>query len=144
MGLDMYLKAKVYLSYNDEARQKISKLIGHAEFEVTHVELEVGYWRKANAIHKWFVDHVQNGQDDCGQHFVADRHLEELYNVCNQVLADPSKASELLPTQSGFFFGSTEYSDWYMDDIRDTLAIISRALEMRKDPGVEIHYHSSW
>ena len=75
MGLDMYLKAKVYLSYNDEARQKIARLIGHAEFEVTHVELEVGYWRKANAIHKWFVDHVQNGQDDCGQHFVADRHL---------------------------------------------------------------------
>lgn len=26
---------------------------------------EIGYWRKANHIHKWFVDCVQDGEDDC-------------------------------------------------------------------------------
>lgn len=25
---------------------------------------EIGYWRKANHIHKWFVDKVQGGDDD--------------------------------------------------------------------------------
>lgn len=29
---------------------------------------EIAYWRKANAIHRWFVDNVQNGTDDCHIH----------------------------------------------------------------------------
>ena len=27
---------------------------------------QIASWRKANAIHKWFVDNVQDGVDDCG------------------------------------------------------------------------------
>ncbi len=41
----------------------------------------------------------------------------KLLEVCKQVAADPSKAEELLPTQSGFFFGGTEYDEYYMNSI---------------------------
>lgn len=48
---------------------------------------ELAYWRKANAIHKWFVDRVQGGIDDCKRHREVTREdLEDLADVCEQVL----------------------------------------------------------
>lgn len=44
---------------------------------------------------------------------------EELKNKCEQVLQDHSVAKELLPTRSGFFFGSTEYNDYYFQDVKE-------------------------
>ena len=49
---------------------------------------QVGYWRKANEIHNWFVENVQDGEDDCCYHReVTKEVLEELLDVCNKVLA---------------------------------------------------------
>ncbi len=49
---------------------------------------QIGYWRKANEIHNWFVENVQDGEDDCCYHReVTQEDLEELLNVCNKVLA---------------------------------------------------------
>ena len=74
---------------------------------------EVAYWRKANAIHKWFVDNVQSGKDDCDSYEVSREQLVKLLGDCEQVKAHNELAEELLPTQSGFFFGSIEYDKWY-------------------------------
>ena len=38
--------------------------------------------------------------------------------ICDKVLDDNSLAEELLPTRSGFFFGSTDYDEWYFEDIK--------------------------
>ena len=47
----------------------------------------VAYWRKANSVHKWFVDHVQNGEDDCDFHNeVTKKDLEELREACRKIL----------------------------------------------------------
>ena len=56
---------------------------------------EIGYWRKANAIHKWFVDNVQNGVDDCGEYKVTKEQLIQLHNACNDVLNNHSLAESL-------------------------------------------------
>ena len=42
----------------------LDMMLCHQNDDETHEE--VGYWRKANAIHGWFVRNVQNGKDDCG------------------------------------------------------------------------------
>lgn len=48
---------------------------------------QVGYWRKSNQIHNWFVNHVQNGEDDCEYHNECTREiLEELLDTCKTVL----------------------------------------------------------
>lgn len=48
---------------------------------------EVGYWRKANQIHNWFVENVQDGIDDCSYHNeVTKEILEELLDICQRVL----------------------------------------------------------
>ena len=57
---------------------------------------QVAYWRKANAIHEWFVNHVQDGEDDCDYHDeVTKEILEELLDTCEEVL----NASELVSGQ---------------------------------------------
>ncbi len=46
----------------------------------------VGYWRKENHIHKWFVDNVQDGNDNCDMYIVSREQLEALRDVCKKVL----------------------------------------------------------
>lgn len=110
-----------------------------------NIKEEVGYWRKANAIHKWFVDNVQDGIDDCDYHReVTKEDLEELRDVCKAVLEKPSRAKNLLPTQGGFFFGSTEHDEWYIESLKNTIEICEQALATTDFEKQMIYYVSSW
>lgn len=155
MGLDMYLKGKRYLSSyfnggDKEIAGKISELFPelnglegrYNDSVLKEVMIEAGYWRKANAIHKWFVDNVQGGEDNCGAYYVGRVQLEELRELCKQVLADRSKAGELLPPQSGFFFGSTDIGSYYFQDLEQTIKIIDDALTL--PDSWDFEYQSSW
>jgi hypothetical protein len=73
---------------------------------------------------------------------VSRETLTELLDLCKQVLADHSKAEELLPNQEGFFFGSTNYDELYFSDLEDTVAILENCLTM--DHSWDFHYQSSW
>lgn len=154
MGLDMYLYASKYTSpaewRPEDERKKFNdllKAIDGEKFVDTDlpsivVDLKVGYWRKANQIHQWFVDNVQNGEDNCAEYYVDRAKLIELRDLCKLALKDKGKAEELLPTQSGFFFGSTEIDAWYWQDVNLTVEIINKCLEM---PDTwTFKYQSSW
>jgi hypothetical protein len=67
--------------------------------------------------------------------------LEQLKEVCINVIAVPEMAEELLPTGAGFFFGSTEYDEYYFGDLNETIGIINRCLESKFD---SFEYQSSW
>jgi len=157
MGLDQYLYAKKYTCSNDfggawkkknDEFQEFKQLLGddakHLDKNLPSisVEMKIGYWRKANAVHQWFVDNCQNGEDDCRDAYVSREKLEELLSVTKEVLADHSKADELLPTQSGFFFGSTEYDEYYFQDLELTVKILENALSMSDE--WDFGYQSSW
>lgn len=146
MGLDMYLKGSRYISSwkegEKELGEKIAQIVGQEGMAVNIVEMEVGYWRKANAVHQWFVKNVQNDVDDCKSYWVPRKKLLELQDVCNQVLADVTLASSLLPTQGGFFFGNLEYDEWYMENLEITLQNIQKALSLPEEWDIE--YQSSW
>jgi hypothetical protein len=146
MGLDMYLKGSRYISSwkegEKELGEKIAQIVGQEGMAVNIVEMEVGYWRKANAVHQWFVKNVQDDVDDCKSYWVPRKKLLELQDVCNQVLADVTLASSLLPTQGGFFFGNLEYDEWYMENLEITLQNIQKALSLPEEWDIE--YQSSW
>ena len=159
MGLDMYLYSKKFLWTEDyvkeEHRDKLTLTTGGKEQDTSKVRYiveEVGYWRKANQIHKWFVDNVQNGEDDCREYEVEEDKLLELYEKCKSVLEDGSKAKELLPVSSGFFFGSDAYDDWYFSDIKETVKIIESLFETDSEGNIvvgefedgTISYRASW
>jgi hypothetical protein len=61
-----------------------------------------------------------------------------------EYIANPDIAEALLPTQGGFFFGSTSYDQWYMEDIIDTIDILTKALETTDFDTEMIVYTSSW
>ena len=150
MGLDMYLDKRTYVKHWDhieEAKQYKVEVTRGGEptnidpKKVKYVIEEAGYWRKANAIHKWFVDNCQDGVDDCRDAYVGFKELQTLLDLCRIVIIDKSKAEQLLPSTSGFFFGNTEYDEWYYNDIQNTIDILEKALE---DKDGEYYYSSSW
>ena len=145
MGLDMYLNAKRYLWHTeDNLAEKIGEHfpeIGGARIKA--ITAEAMYWRKSNAIHKWFVDNVQNGEDDCGDYEVSREQLMELLAVIETVLNDRSQAAELLPPQAGFFFGNTDVDQWYWEDLESTKERLEKLLAQEM-PGWWFEYHSSW
>lgn len=146
MGLDMHLYAERYISEYEpediELRKQIQRLLPEMG-NVKTVCSEVGYWRKANQIHNWFVQNVQGGEDDCGRYYVGEDQLRELLGVVEQVLADRSLAAELLPNTAGFFFGSQDYDDWYFQDLEHTRKVLYEVLDMDRSK-LDIVYRSSW
>ena len=74
-------------------------------------------------------------------------------------MKDTSVAQELLPTQDGFFFGSTDYDQMYVEDLERTVKELEAALENvvqdkkwdfkcrhKEEPDwyVEFRYSASW
>jgi hypothetical protein len=161
MGLDMYLHRHTYVKNWDhmdpeelhQVEVKINNEV-HPYIDlkiVSTIVEEVGYWRKANAIHKWFVDNVQEGNDDCREYHVEWEKLEELLKICKDVKAlhnnkekgiDEQTPEAILPTQSGFFFGNTEYEDGYYFDIEKTIKILEPLVELNKKIHDEVYDES--
>jgi len=189
MGLDMYLNKRIYIGANYEHNNvnveiKIIKKNHKGEEQevvidpkkITYIEERAGYWRKANHIHKWFVDNVMGGEDECKDYSVSAEQLLELLKVCEEVVSkakmvdgrlhtstsyqggektenyedgkvieNVEEIAELLPTERGFFFGSTDYNEWYLQDVKDTIKIINDlGLTGPDDYTNEYTYHPSW
>lgn len=157
MGLDMYLSAKRHLVDKEwvkdaEARETHRKVLSAIQAEnfickdnlgTIEVEVEIAYWRKANAIHAWFIRECSDGVDNCTPVYIPREKLTQLLGLCYQVKSSPELASDLLPSQEGFFFGSTDYDEWYFNDIDLTIEQISNALENTPE-GWEFTYCASW
>lgn len=150
MGLDMYLDRHVYVGGNFEHNNVKGNILLHKgdntieikSNEVKYIVTELAYWRKANHIHNWFVRNVQDGVDNCGTYYVSKEQLRQLVKACQDVLADRDKAEEILPTCIGFFFGSTEYDEYYFDQCRYTITALSKLTQDNYE--VEYYYHASW
>lgn len=110
------------------------------------VSYTVGYWRKANAIHQWIVDNCAGGEDDCRPITMSREDVQNLRNACLEVLIDKSKAPQILPTSDGFFFGSTDYDDWYMESIKYTADLLQGVLKLLEEHGdvYDVVYEASW
>ena len=154
MGLDMYLTRETYIGAEFSHRQidgtifitKAGVRVPIDFNQISEITESVASWRKANAIHKWFVDNVQNGDDDCGKHHVTVDQLRQLVKVCKEVLKDHSKARELLPPQSGPYFGSIEVDEWYFEDLKSTVEQLTPIIKECSPDNfdVTLYYQSSW
>jgi hypothetical protein len=145
MGLDMYLEARKYIYFDEREKFNpvITRLIPESQpFSIKSITLEVGYWRKANQIHAWFVDNVQDENDDCEEYEVDTEQLIKLKELCEQVLENHDLADTLLPVRSGFFFGGTEYDQDYYEELKRTVEILNKVLLLPQS--WSIYYHSSW
>jgi len=105
---------------------------------------EVAYWRKANAIHDWFIKNA-GVEDNCKPIQVSMSDIVALRDVCQKVIDEGTEetAMELLPPVSGFFFGGTEIDDWYWDDIKGTLTKLNELIDNNTEDQ-EFEYQASW
>jgi hypothetical protein len=162
MGLDQYLTAKKYVSKWDYSGGFDSRVITqefqdllpmdtpditkYGQFAGISVEYPAGYWRKANAIHNYFVNTVGGGVDECQEMWVHRETLSELRERCQKVITSDNTeemAEEVgLETTSGFFFGDTEYGEWYKEDLKLTIEIIDHVLTLPEE--YSLHYQASW
>lgn len=152
MGLDMYLNKKMYIGANFE-HNKISgnvtllrdgKPIQIEVNTISEITMRFIYWRKENAIHRWFVENVQKNVDDCGTYEVSREQLTTLLTALNAAIENPTAAKEVLPTASGFFFGRTEYDEWYFKALQKTANTLTEELAKPEDYNISYEYHSSW
>jgi hypothetical protein len=156
MGLDMYLTKRTYVknwSFMDkpELHEFTIKKGGKVRKDIDKKKIssiveEVAYWRKANQIHRWFVENVQEGVDDCKEYYVSFEQLEKLVTICETVLAakNDTLSASLLPPQQGFFFGSYEFDDWYYENVSNTIDQLKECIiNATVDNGSKDYYYSS-
>ena len=91
------------------------------------------YFRKVNFLFKYFED--RGKMVDEYYAFVEQEDVEDIIYKCERILKDNSLAHALLPTQNGFFFGSTDYDGWYFSDVKDCLKQMKQFLKLFKKPG---------
>ena len=160
MGLDMYLNVRKYVNRIDwDTRDKVEnprftnivntldirELVEPEGATGMYVEIPVMYWRKSNAIHNWFVRELADGVDDCRPLELSTDKLRELVVLCEQVLEDHSKAGELLPTGLGFFFGATEYDEYYYGDLMHTADRLRYIVAEAEANSIDyLVYQASW
>ena len=189
MGLDMYLYAEKHFSnssadfvakfpeYAKERAQYEATMSASGMFDLPTPEYGgvtvskcVGYWRKANAIHGWFIRNLADGVDNCQRIYVSVEDLIQLREACNRALSERTgnvsvesyvgvalaKAEldesavevmsrlDLEPTE-GFFFGSDEKDDWYYECAEHTRDLIDTLLNVvAKDSDYSFYYQASW
>ena len=180
MGLDMYLYKKTYVKnwehtpkerkHTITVKQGGKKRTDINPDRISEITESVGYWRKFNALHSWFVQELGDGVDDCKELYFGRDKMKELLEILKKVKTildnspkkkiqvhtgwangketyeegeayDTDEVEELLPTASGFFFGGTEYDDWYHRQVSETIVMFEELLE---EEGGDYYYQASW
>lgn len=104
---------------------------------------QIGYFRKFNALHNYLCD-LDGGRDECQEIELSKDDLTDLLGVLIAVDKDHDKAKDLLPTQSGFFFGGTEYDNWYFNDVKDAMEMCWLFLKHFDFDKYDLIYQASW
>ncbi len=148
MGLDMYLRGKRYLFDKEVEEHSFDDVLkftgGRKPKEITFM---LGYWRKANAIHNWFVNNVQGGKDDCDEYEVRYSDLVKLRQLCKEVLDNGEEyALRFLPPASGFFYGTTDIDEYYWQYVKSTYELLTDLCmdEDIQSGNMYVYYQSSW
>lgn len=99
----------------------------------------VGYFRKVNCVYRYFEDKLT---DETA--WVTKDECEDIVKRCSAVLENPDLASELMPTRSGFFFGSTEYDKYYFSDLKNVRKQFKSFIKYFKTDDDLMFIHMSW
>ena len=166
MGLDMYLNVRKYVSQHDRKSETESSefktliymsglegLTKYSQFGGVEISYPVGYWRKANAIHGWFINNCAEGEDNCEPVGVSRSDLQLLLTACKEVMAetDPDEKKDkaddvgLTPTE-GFFFGGYQMDEYYDADLNGTIEMLEHLLGLIPEDslGFDFVYQASW
>jgi homospermidine synthase len=156
MGLEMSLIKRTYVRHwnflndkslvietrNDEKTKIKPERVSH----ITEIIFE---WDLANQLHNWFLNRLNEGEDNGEDLYVNTKDLEDLLDLCKRVNENNNLAEQLLPTLEGPYFGETDYDEYYFEVIETTITYLEDLLlELSEDQFVDgfsqLIYTSSW
>jgi hypothetical protein len=152
MGLDSYLYKKTYVQ-NWENNSPDSKIKPE---RISYIVEDVGYWRKFNALHNYIVENFADGRDDYQHIGLTEGGLRNILDTLKQAKyildSDASdeeksdKLSDVFPTAEGFFFGSTDYEDYYAECVDNAILLLSDLIDECDDDNYSysFYYQASW
>ena len=111
------------------------------EWTKGHYEPYDAYFRKVNFLFKYYED--RGKMHDQYYAFTDKEDIDDIIDKCERVLRNHGLAHQLLPTQEGFFFGSTDYDEWYFRDVKNCLKQMKAYRKLFKD-GVTGYVIFSW
>ena len=119
----------------DIYRERIDELLAPYDEPI------IWYGRKENHIHKWVE--VAASLDSTNLDYVLiDPNV--LLSDLKTVLDNHDLAPKLLPTQSGFFFGDTEYGDYYFEDVKKLYEVLLAEKNKGNFDSCSYFYWSWW
>lgn len=153
MGLDQYINRKSYIqnwSFDKENKYEVvvtknGQPIHIKSDKVTYVTEELGYFRKFNALHNWFVQ-LADGRDECQEIIFYEENLDSLLLTMKEVLISKSEdvALEMFPPVSGFFFGSIQIDEWYWKDLESSIKLFQEIKDEWVVDRTTYYYQASW
>jgi hypothetical protein len=143
MGLDMYLFVQKYVPHHEygsserEVNPMFNEIIKSAkldtlptsDFASVEVIKQVGYWRKANAIHGWIVRNCAEGIDECQKISLKREDIKALRDSCMKELANRDNA---LPDQE-------DTKAIKLDDNGDPDSVIKKLMEVMNAEGEKVN-----
>lgn len=143
----MFLNRRIYIGANYESN-KVSGIIDlkshgvpiNVELKkVTYINEQIMYWRKETAIHDWFVENVQGGEDDCKEYYIDPDDLDAFIELCKNTIKQikAGVSNDKLELPSGFY---NAFDDHYINELQRTVNIIEPLLKEEGD----FYYESSW
>ena len=132
MGLDINVTkiAKSMIKTITNSWKDYEKLID----ELNDIDCEnfefLAYFRKVNFLFEFFSGSLNEDETTV---VITRGEMEELIEKCEFVLNNRDKASEILPTCDGFFFGSLDYDDYYFESVAKVLLSFQVILENYSD-----------
>lgn len=209
--MNLYREVETKENLKDKIKKEAEELFD-GEYAHAIVKTSVCYWRKFNALHKYFADKFgDKGNDNCADMYMEITDIEELLNMLKDLLSkikvgegmidngytcetkeldemvntergkikardlengdiivatkdeedkgwvenirktdkdvsykkvykregevvlNPEICEEILPTEVGFFFGGTDYDEYYVADIEDTIPMLQKVIDQHKE-----------
>ena len=128
--IDYDIAQQLFFTVSDALQQSFPREGPHS---IDTIQMRFCMFRNVIAVHNWFVENVQEGEDNYREYGVTVEKFEELYNIISEVLEDHEKAAELLPVPSTFssmfFSGGDEYDDQYFHDLNEVRNKLKNAIE---------------
>lgn len=110
-------------------------------------ESELAYYRKVNFLVAFFENNYNFERDHANYFTLNEDMIKDLIRRCELVFKDYNLAESILPTTAGFFFGSTDYDDYYYDNIVNVLLdmkniILPEFKNLKEDESID--FYISW
>ena len=144
MGLDMYLHTRRFDHSGSRFQPEEDKRPRHNGWPLACMEYDAGYWRKHAPLHNHIVEnYAWQGEDNCQP---IDLSADQCRAIATWLRSGSATTDE--ETQSGFFFGDSEWWEELLADAPEDAQLFDDIADWleQDEPNIwrSCFYQASW